>query len=489
MRKIIIISILFFARIASAAVFINEIAWMGTAADPNGSYCEWIELTNTGSESVNLNGWTLSIGDTTKIFSAENGATLSIAPAPHNFYLIERLTPSACPDPVPGISADWSVPFGSISNSAATISLKDASGGVAPVDTVVGSDGWKIGGVVAGDNTTKETAQRGPNGWFTGTPTPRAANTGATSAPTQEASTNTTQINTSVSLSSFPVEPQIIADAGAATRTISTGAPITFTGRVFGLKKEPIENARLVWSFGDGGRGEGVGVTHTYYYPGDYIAVLDASSGYFSASDRVAVRVVAPFLTLRTGGDLMRSFVAIENRGSDEVDLSLWQIKGGDKTFVLPQNTILGARKTLTLASEVTGLSTPADSVASLHFPNGTRVEMQGDAPASASAPRQLLNVQSAPTVPATHAVASARTPVLPTRDQEATALDAVDVTVTSLSAQEGGSLWPWYIGAAFLGVLALLGIRFAKNGEAENSSPADNFEIIEDGGEKDDVF
>lgn len=458
-----------FARNASAQVVINEIQ-----ISPIGE--RFIELYNSSNSDIDLTGWYIQRKTATGssfgslVTSTQlNGKIIK----PNSYFLVSRNQLGNSDIIVDNLTL----------TETNTIRIRDSKGG--DIDQI----GWAI--IDEGKSYQKISASE----WVLAMPTPRVANTGATSAPTQESSsTNIAQANTSVSLSSFPVEPQIIADAGVSTRIVSTGAPITFTGRVFGLKKEPIENARLVWSFGDGGRGEGAGVTHTYYYPGDYIVVLDASSGYYSASDRVAVHVAAPLLALRTGGDTARSFVIIENRGSDEVDLSLWQIKGGDGIFILPQNTILGARKILTLASEVTGLSTPAGSVASLHFPNGTRVEMQGGTLVSVPTPSQssIARPELAERVPAAPVVASAHTSVLSTRGQEAAALGAVDVTtVAPLPPQESGSLWPWYIGAAFLGALAFFGVRFAKSEEVETPSLADDFEIFEeeDKSNKGDIF
>ena len=475
MRIIAIIFLCCIPSLVSAAVFINEIAWMGTSDSASN---EWIELANTDATSVDLVGWVLSI-------EGKKDIVLSGSINGNGFYLIERTDDTT----VPTVIADLVTSFGTgLANAGAALSLKDTSG--ITVDRVDGTATWNIGGVVAGDNTTKETAQKGTNGWSTGTPTPRAVNVGV-DVSSQEQTVSVTQTSVApAGNSSFHVEPQIIADAGSSPRVVSTGAPITFTGRVFGLKKEPIENARMGWSFGDGGYSEGVSAVHTYYYPGDYIAVLDAASGYYSASDRVTVHVATPLLALRIGGDSARSFVAIENRGGDEIDLSLWQIESASKVFIIPQNTILGARKTLTLASEVTGLATPAESVATLHFPNGTRVEMQSDMPSPVSIQAPVKVSETKKQVPA---IVLSRNTTQGVSVQKATVADAfVDDRVDVLPQQsEKGSMWPWYIGIAFLGALALLGLRMTRDKGAKQSDElnADDFEIVEDEDKKEDIF
>ncbi|OIO31227.1 hypothetical protein AUJ77_00250 [Candidatus Nomurabacteria bacterium CG1_02_43_90] len=457
----------------SASVVINEIAWMGTAVSPSN---EWIEIANTGNTPSDLNGWTLSL-------EGKKDIILSGSIAGGGYYLIERTDDTT----VPNIPADLISSFGTgIPNTGAVLSLKDTQGTV--VDRVDGSNGWNIGGNIAGDNTTKETAQRGANGWYTSAPTPRALNGGAqnnivTNSPSvTDNTTNTTPFASPSSISaSFPVDPQIFADAGTRERTISAGATVTFLGRVFGLKKEPIENARISWSFGDGGMTDGTSVSHIFYYPGDYIVVLDASSGYYSASDRVSVHVVTPVLSLRTGGDEARSFIALENEGSDEVDLSLWQIEGAGKIFILPQHTIVGARKTLTLPSEITGIVSPKESIVFLRFPNGTRVEPnQYLAPPT---PAQKMKVETIPTSQASAVVSRTVLSDTENASQEAVAIGAFDDTTPSLEGATTERLWPWYVGAAFLALFAIVGAHFAreqKNDEKRRLT-ADDFEIEED--------
>ncbi|MEK7582457.1 MAG: lamin tail domain-containing protein [Patescibacteria group bacterium] len=66
--------------IGLAHVVINEIAWAGTA---NYSGDEWIELYNTGSVAINLDGWALFENETRII-------TLTGSIAAGAYYLIER---------------------------------------------------------------------------------------------------------------------------------------------------------------------------------------------------------------------------------------------------------------------------------------------------------------------------------------------------------------------------------------------------------------
>ena len=76
-----------------AAVFINEVAWMGTSVSDTD---EWIELYNDGAEEVALAGWTLRGAGT-----APN-ITLSGNISGGGFYLLERTDDTT----VPSVTAD-----------------------------------------------------------------------------------------------------------------------------------------------------------------------------------------------------------------------------------------------------------------------------------------------------------------------------------------------------------------------------------------------
>lgn len=162
MKKLVLVSLLIFvfsARVASAAVIFNEIAWMGSVSS---SADEWIELYNTASSTADLTGWKIT---------GKSGATIALLSgniAPKGYFLIERSDDNT----VPGVPADLVVSFGKgIANDGETLKLQDGGGNT--VDIATGGKNWsKLGG----DNVSKQTAQRTLSGWITGVPTPRAAN-------------------------------------------------------------------------------------------------------------------------------------------------------------------------------------------------------------------------------------------------------------------------------------------------------------------------
>lgn len=94
-------------------VVINEIAWMGTAADAND---EWIELYNAGDVAVDLAGWTLWAQDGIPKIS------LSGSVPAQGYYLMERTSSSST-----DISEDL-IYTGSLENGGEILELRDAGG-------------------------------------------------------------------------------------------------------------------------------------------------------------------------------------------------------------------------------------------------------------------------------------------------------------------------------------------------------------------------
>lgn len=117
-------------------VAINEIAWMGTAADYND---EWIELFNNSSTDLSLTGWTLSSGD------GSPEIQLSGTVPAKGFFVLERTDDATLPD----FAADQ-IYIGALGNAGEHLFLKDVTGTV--IDEV---DAWH-----AGDNSTKASMER-----------------------------------------------------------------------------------------------------------------------------------------------------------------------------------------------------------------------------------------------------------------------------------------------------------------------------------------
>lgn len=435
MKFLTLVLMFFFAQTVSAQVFISEIKYTGN---------EWIEVSNTGAPT-DLSLWKFFEGGTNhKLKPIQGGTSVSTG----GFAIIAN-DATAFLNEHSGFSGMLFYSSFSLLDAGETISIKSSD---TKIENTVSYTGVK---------GSKNSTQKIGSSWSEAVPTP-----GVENALSQN--TNTVSV-TNTTNAGAPMTPKVSAEAGPQTRVVLAGAPIIFEGKISGLESSSGGVTHTTWSFGDGASAEGESVSHTYYYPGEYTAVLDVVSGSLKATDKMLVRVVLPNLSLSTGGDTTRSFFTIENRGGDELDISSWQAVGDEKTFTFPKNTILGARKSATFASEVTGLATPVGSILELRFSNGTRVETKNTSPVpSVSIPKAIEK-------PITQSRAVAQTP----QRQEASVVNALPVT--QLPLQKERSLWPWYVGSAFLGALALLGLRLTQKVEEKATITAEDFEIIEE--------
>ncbi|MHB8651685.1 MAG: lamin tail domain-containing protein [Minisyncoccota bacterium] len=357
----------------AADVSISEIMYDpdGADVDAQGNNREWIEVHNMGTGPVPLTVWKLfEVKTNHAITSVQGGDTVAT-----DGYAIIADDPTKFLADHPGFSGQIFDSSFSLSNTGETIVLRDKDLNDIDTATYVKADG------AAGDGNSLQVSS---GVWRGAPPTPGAPNlalgsvsgdhsvsAGGGSATTSDPGTSLDTHTTGAS--SWPVDPQIFADAGPGERTVVVGADAVFTGRVWGLKKEPIENARMQWVFGDGGSAEGRAVLHHYRYPGTYIVVLTGSSGYFSGTDRMVVRAVPAQISISRIALVPESFIEIKNVGGEDTDLSGWFLHSATTTFEFPPNTILGAHSSVVFPGELTHLALTADTQdVSLLYLNGT---------------------------------------------------------------------------------------------------------------------
>ncbi len=361
---------IFFPMPVRAAVVINEIAWMGSAASAN---AEWMELYNSGSAPVDLTNWHLV---------AANGSpslTLAGSIAANGFFLLERTSDAS----VPTATADQ-IYTGALTNSGTTLTLSDASGSNA--DEVIGGANWVN---VGGDNASKETAQRTASGWETAVATPRAINAGVSnSSSNSSSSSSATSTTTAPAVSSsgggggppeyIPIPMLRIVTTG--DRSVSSGADTAFTAVVYDGKGNRRNDALVTWSFGDGMRKTGASVFHTYYNPGEYLAVAHASTS--DGGDALAEVIV----TVQDAGVKIVSVsprgINLMNSSTRTTDLSLWRLSAGGKEFKIPEDTQILAGRSVLFPFQVIGL--PLAGSALLLYPSGEVADVY---PAVAFAP------------------------------------------------------------------------------------------------------
>jgi hypothetical protein len=330
---------------ANAAVVISEIAWMGTAQDPNGSYCEWIELGNSGSEAVSLEGWVLAFGSVSVLFDAS-----SLIDG-NGYFVIERYTENACPDPVSGIS-DLSASFGSgISNAGAVLKLTRPDGSLE--DQVAGGENWES---VGGDNTTKETAQKTSSGWKTAAATPGRtlglAEIEEEEEENEEEENEDNEDNGAEEVDSSEGGNKIIElKLPNATLGLSLLAPdvayvhqaVSFDVTPTGLGETFLHSLAYEWNYGDFTTQLGKTGKHTYDYPGEYVVTVHAEYGRHAQVARKTIKVLPVdfALTLDAKGNVL-----LQNDAKYEVNISGYMLKGSEQ-MTFPERSVILAGGTI----------------------------------------------------------------------------------------------------------------------------------------------
>ena len=460
------LTILFFIPLfTSAQIYFSEIMYDPKDADAS-SGGEWFEVQNTGSVSVDL----------TKLFFFENDTNHSItaigaSEIPPSGYAIVSKDPTVFKNYFTNFSGLLFKSSFSL-NDGEKLAIKNNKEEAVTSDNSVeytSSQGAKNDG----NSLQKDSS----GGWVPATPTPGSdlSSVGSINSETTEQSSVSTTNNI---VSNFPVEPQMIVEAGNNKIAVA-GALITFDGIALGLKKEPLENARYMWSFGDGILKEGKKITHTYLYPGEYIAVLEVSSGYFSGSDRLKVSVVKPEIVVSKIGDVTDYFIEITNNSKNELDLSGWILKSQKEQFFIPQNTIITPQGKITFSSLTTRLSFKQNDKPSLLYPSGATAATFGDLTVTEVTKEEVSE-------------SSNTSAFVEVKEGEEKGFSGKDIAASVALASSGGENAPikqnqafpikWLLSVVALSALAIFGVMFNARGvgEGKDELSADDFEIEE---------
>lgn len=380
----------------SADILINEIAWMGTSVSAND---EWIEVYNSGSDSVDLAGWVLEATDGSPAIS------LSGEIAGGAYFLLERTDD----DSVPGISANQ-IYTGALANTGEILKLYDDSGSV--VDTVDGSGDWSIGG----DSVSRKTLQRTNSGWITATPTPKAANESVDSTPDEtddEDSDDPDDSNDDENDSEAddPVDTEIVSETKTDTqkekknlqkfdvfknrKTILAGSPVTFWTEAFDQHNDKLWNVSSIWNFGDGMIVEDKMAVHTWSHPGKYVVAVTVWKGNNEIVQKLTINVREPLVSISDYKAGSGGFIEITNDTSAEVNLSQWSIQSGGNIRMIPHNTFVSSGASVRFYSSALGFIVSGKPI--LRYPSGDIVEAA--ALKQQSSPKTISTILNVPLI------------------------------------------------------------------------------------------
>lgn len=324
---------------ALAAVYISEIAWMGTNVSSND---EWIELYNDGPDDIDLTGWVLSAQDDTPTIP------LSGTLPGQGFFILERTDD----DSLPGISADL-IYTGALGNTGEVLQLFDANTNLQ--DYVAAIDGWP-----AGDATSKETMQWNGTTWVTGPATPKALVVTDSSIMENE---TTTAINTNT-----PTDT-LTADSTSTVSSINLEKDDSLyiqTNHTFRLLASQGGQERILgkveWYWGDGSPTSTTrpndSVGHLWAVAGHYILTIRYFEHDWQLEPTKVIQetltVVEPQVAIV---DVSEQTIVLKNTSRKAIDIGGWSLWNGEEQIFFPTYTIIPAGTEQTYSSQsMTGL-------------------------------------------------------------------------------------------------------------------------------------
>ena len=487
MTRVVFFLLLFFLPVLLfAQVIITEVMYDPEGADANAGG-EWIEVRNAGSVAVNLTQW--------KFF--ENNV---------NHGIVADATPDVPSGGYAVIAEDISIFKNYFTNFSgllfrASFSLNDSEAlamkenkDALPSDSVTYTSEW-------GAENDGNSLQKISSGWSAAAPTPGSENAsngavengGSSSSEAEEAENNNADNQSAEGQNSpassgneaIDVHTQIKVLVKERPRIVGVGVSFSLKGFVLGLDDEPIDNARYMWSLGDGARREGQNIAYTYQYPGEYVVILDGSSGQYADSVRFTVKVVPIQIIVANVGPKEDFYIELKNESQYEVDLGNWILISGSRNFRIPEKTFIISNKTLIFPPHVTSLSY-ADGTVALYYPDGKVSSMYI---------RGSLDISAAQTValPMKQEVAPQKANIPETASEEKTEVapydaeiedDMVTASVEPILNQSNSTFSLWFIGTLGLIGIALFGFLFMRRSTAPPLEPeeilAEEMEITE---------
>src|SRR3989344_4330708 len=370
-------------NLARAQVVINEVKVKDG---------EFIEIYNSGSQAIDMTDYFLAYYSTTKTSWLDpwrkkqfpKNSSVGI----NNYFLIA----------VGGYTGSYDWQFYSsdqLGDSSGTISLWSGDPTLG-TSTRLDAFGWGNAFLVEGDvfsqiiegdkSTGRNQGQDTDNSatdFSIVTPTPGAANSagsGGSGNDGGESSSGENSDSTTIPMVQPPPTPRITVDIISKISVVA-GVPLYFSAKATGLSGEPLTRGKFLWSFGDGGSlesSDNYKFTHTYFYPGEYVVILEYSQSVYAsapdATDRLTIKVLPAGVSITSFGSAPDFPVELSNSATSEIDISGWVLQSVTKLFRLPQNTLMLPSKKLILSGRLTGFTVDDAKTLRLVLPRGDLV-------------------------------------------------------------------------------------------------------------------
>ncbi|MBX4200186.1 lamin tail domain-containing protein [Candidatus Parcubacteria bacterium] len=366
--------------LSNAQVVVNEIMYDSPGADD-----DWVEIYNSGSAPVNI---VTGSGSGSWRFVDSGSHVLSLVTGSNTIdqqgYAIITNDPVKFQSDWPEFSGILFKSSFSVTNTAATLSIKDGSG------NITGQVSYSSGQGAKGDGNS---LQKNGDSWIAAVPTPGTLNASVASVPadnsdsdnsdtqsdaTQDSDVSKKQtsiiVNDNSPLSSHyssiiltdPKSKQNFMVGAGRSRLAAVGTPLQFKANA---NTDYTRNVTFKWSFGDGSTAEGEVVHHVYNFPGEYVVILNANTlATDEAASRTTVKVIPAEIFISAVSSVG---VEIVNNSKEEINLYGRTLVSGENIFVFPRDTIILPGQKIIFSKSLTGLNA--------HDTNEVSIQVIGD--------------------------------------------------------------------------------------------------------------
>jgi len=476
MRFIFIFSFIFIYPLsASANLIFTEVAYDLAGSDTDR---EWVEILNTGSDTVDLTGYKFNDGANHVLNPPpENGGQGSFSVGSGEYFILSGDADTFVSE-YPSFSGTVIDTVMSLANTGDTLKIINPEGDVVSELVYLSDDGG------AGDGSTLSFID---GGWQSGSPSPGLASISFNNS-------NDENINDDVSSSDGnniddlvpsndskekpkQVRKELLIETAGISKSLVSGTPSIFSTTVYGLFDEKLATGRFLWSLGDGGVYESIGneaFYYTYKYPGEYVVTLR----YFKkAKDTKIVpdQIVRKNITVTSPNVIIETVdndgsLVLVNESVEERDIGGWSIVSNGKTFTFPEYTIILPKKRFTLSPHISNISVNSLSSAILFSKNKEVIYRY---------PKIVEKSYSPSFVKKNISSVSEKEYIKQSENQEPIELSA-DVNKSSLFLDKGPSLLSLF-GLILLAIIAVFSVRRFSN-KNKNDKPEDgsSFELVE---------
>lgn len=382
---LVLIAIIFFSYGCPvfASPIINELMY-----DLDGADIDWVEVYNQDSSDVDLTALKLLVDNSTSNHSINKSSGSQIL-HPGEYGIIIPTSSLSSFTAKWGSSGNLFTASFSLPNDKGKVEINNGDKNV-PLSSVSYNSSQ-------GATEDGKSLQLLSGAWLAAVPTPGAENkapasntdstnttndtnnTNTTTDPNSNSSssTNTTSStgttsgsssgSSSSSSSASKEEPKIKVKIATIGALAFTGIPFSFSGAAFGYSGEQLFYGKYFWNFSDGDSKETQGIqgtekfSHTYFYPGDYTVSVEYYINYYSpvpdATSKVTIKVVPMNISISKVGTPADFFIEISNNTDYAIDVSKWVLASLGKSFILPRNSLILAKKKMVLSPQLTNFN------------------------------------------------------------------------------------------------------------------------------------